>query len=117
MVNSIKKVKKKRLDKLIPTGKEFYFQNKDKGKRAIELSLANIELAFQNEEKETRAKELRLFIETANAPIFGINSKGLINEWNQTSEKITGFTRKEVLGKDLILTYITEDYREALKRY
>ena len=30
-------------------------------------------------------------IETANAPIFGINSSGLVNEWNQTEERITGF--------------------------
>ena len=65
---------------------------------------------------ESIAKELRQFIETANAPIFGIDSKGLVNEWNQTSEKITGFTKDEVLGKDLVQTYITEDYRESVKK-
>jgi PAS domain S-box-containing protein len=59
---------------------------------------------------------LTLLIDTANAPIFGIDSKGLVNEWNQTSEKITGFTKKEVLGKDLVQTYITEDYRESVKK-
>ena len=66
-------------------------------------------------ESETIAKELRQFIETANAPIFGIDSKGLVNEWNQTSEKITGFKKEEVLGKDLVKTYITEDFREPVK--
>ena len=65
---------------------------------------------------ESIAKELRQFIETANAPIFGIDSKGLVNEWNQTSEKITGFKKEEVLGKNLVDTYITEDYREAVKQ-
>jgi PAS domain S-box-containing protein len=64
---------------------------------------------------ETIAKELRQFIETANAPIFGIDAKGKVNEWNQTSEKITGFKKEEVLGKDLVETYITEDYRDAVK--
>jgi len=64
---------------------------------------------------EDIAKELRQFIETANSPIFGIDSHGLVNEWNQTSEKITGFSKEEVLGKDLVETYITEDYREAVK--
>jgi PAS domain S-box-containing protein len=66
-------------------------------------------------ETEAVATELRQFIETANAPIFGIDADGKVNEWNQTSEKITGFKKEEVLGKDLVKTYITEDYRDAVK--
>ena len=62
------------------------------------------------------AKELRQFIETANAPIFGIDSKGMVNEWNQTAAKITGFSKSEVLGQDLVKTYITEDYQEQVKQ-
>jgi len=65
---------------------------------------------------ESIAKELRQFIETANAPIFGIDSKGMINEWNKTIEKITGFKKSEVLGEDLIATYITEDYQKKVKK-
>ncbi|MEZ7875810.1 MAG: PAS domain S-box protein, partial [Polaribacter sp.] len=65
---------------------------------------------------ESVAKELRQFIETANAPIFGIDSKGLVNEWNQTSEKITGFKKEDVFGKNLVQTYITEDYRKSVKK-
>ena len=64
---------------------------------------------------EAIAKELRQFIETANAPIFGIDAHGLVNEWNQTAEKITSFKKDEVLGEDLVETYITEDYRKAVK--
>ena len=67
-------------------------------------------------ETEAIATELRQFIETANAPIFGIDSEGLVNEWNQTAEKITGFKKVDVLGKDLVQTYITEDYRESVKQ-
>lgn len=96
--------------------------NREKQKRADELFITSKELAFQNElaknrsETESIAEELRQFIETANAPIFGINSKGQINEWNQTSEKLTGYNKNEVLGKDLVQTYITEDYRESVKK-
>jgi PAS domain S-box-containing protein len=134
---------KKRADELILANKELVFQNKEKQKRADELAIANRELAFQNREKEKRADELILankelafqkkldvyrsemesvahdltrLIDTANAPIFGIDSTGLVNEWNQTSEKITGFKKEEVRGKDLVGTYITEDYREAVKQ-
>jgi PAS domain S-box-containing protein len=84
-------------------------------KQTEQLAIANKERAFQNREIEKRADELALLIDTANAPIFGIDSKGLVNEWNQTSEKITGFTKDEVLGNDLVQTYITEDYRESVK--
>jgi PAS domain S-box-containing protein len=134
--------KQKRADELALANTELAFQNKEKEKRADELALAKTELAFQNREKEKRADELILankelsfqkkldvyrsemesvahdltrLIDTANAPIFGIDNKGLVNEWNQSSEKITGFKKEEVLGKDLVETYITEDYRKAVK--
>ena len=101
---------------------ELVIAKKEKVKRANELALAKKELAFQKEiegyrtKMESVALELTLLIDTANAPIFGIDSKGLVNEWNQTSEKITGFTKDEVLGNDLVKTYITEDYRKSVKQ-
>jgi len=37
----------------------------------------------QAEQEKTRvAQELQTFIDTANAPIFGIDAKGRVNEWN-----------------------------------
>ena len=39
---------------------------------------------------ENIAKELRLYIETANTPIFGIDIDGCVNEWNQMAEKLSG---------------------------
>ena len=62
------------------------------------------------------ADELTLFVDTANAPIFGIDSGGLVNEWNQASEKITGFTKVEVLGKDLVSEFITDEYKAPVKQ-
>jgi PAS domain S-box-containing protein len=124
-----KKEKAKRADELVVAKKEkakradeLVVAKKEKAKRADELALAKKELAFQKEIEGYRSKmenvalELTLLIDTANAPIFGIDSKGLVNEWNQTSEKITGFTKEEVLGKDLVQTYITEDYRKSVKQ-
>ena len=112
-------LEKEKKDDLI---EELVIVKKEKVKRANELALAKKELAFQKEiegyrtKMESVALELTLLIDTANAPIFGIDSKGLVNEWNQTSEKITGFTKDEVLGNDLVKTYITEDYRESVKQ-
>jgi PAS domain S-box-containing protein len=115
---------------------ELAIAKEEKEKRAHELEIANLELAYQNKEKDKRAdelilankekekrakelaiaKELKQFIDTANAPIFGIDNRGLVNEWNQTSEKITGFKKKEVFGKNLVQTYITEDFRKSVKK-
>ncbi len=53
-------------------------------------------------EKMSLAQELQTFIDTANAPIFGIDANGHVNEWNRKSAEITGFSREEVLGKHLV---------------
>ncbi len=53
-------------------------------------------------EKTRVAMELQTFIDTANAPIFGIDARGLVNEWNNKAAAITGFSREEVLGKNLV---------------
>ncbi len=56
-------------------------------------------------EKTRVAQELQTFIDTANAPIFGIDARGLVNEWNNKAAAITGFSREEVLGKDLVQVF------------
>ncbi len=110
-----KEEKEKRANELDAANLELAYQNKEKDKRADELILANKEKDKRVKELAI-AKELRQFIETANAPIFGIDNKGLVNEWNQTSEKITGFKKEEVFGKNLVQTYITEDFRKSVKK-
>ncbi len=67
-------------------------------------------------EKTRVAQELQTFIDTANAPIFGIDANGLVNEWNNKAAEITGFSKEEVLGKDLVHAYITEEFRASVKQ-
>ena len=66
-------------------------------------------------EQERIANDLMQLIDTANAPIFGIDAQGLVNEWNQAAERITGFTKAEVMGEDLVAMYITDDYKKSVK--
>jgi PAS domain-containing protein len=40
------------------------------------------------------ALELRQLIDTANAPIFGIDIDGNINEWNRRTQEITGYSKE-----------------------
>ncbi|MFT5224449.1 MAG: PAS domain S-box-containing protein [Polaribacter sp.] len=119
--------KDKRADELVlankekeQRAKELILANKENEKRADELILANKELAFQTEldgyrsETERVAQDLTLLIDTANAPIFGIDAQGKVNEWNQQAEKITGFSKKEVMGRDLVADFIKDDYKVSV---
>jgi PAS domain S-box-containing protein len=60
------------------------------------------------------ANELTQLIHTANAPIFGVNAQGNVNEWNQQAEKITGFKINEVMGRGLVANFITDDYKASV---
>jgi PAS domain S-box-containing protein len=63
---------------------------------------------------ERVAHDLTQLIDTANAPIFGIDNNGKVNEWNQKSAAITGFHSDEVLGKNLVEEFISAEYRESV---
>ena len=66
--------------------------------------------------KEKRvADDLTRLIDTANAPIIGIDAGGRVNEWNQTAERLTGFTKHDVLGKGLVGEFITDDYKDSVR--
>jgi PAS domain S-box-containing protein len=73
------------------------------------------ELNKIRKEQESVAHDLTQLIDTANAPIFGIDAAGLVNEWNQCAEQLTGFAKIDVMGKDLVARFITEDYKASVK--
>jgi PAS domain S-box-containing protein len=75
------------------------------------ISEKQLALSRSEAQQQRIAKELTQFIDTANAPIFGIDAQGNVNEWNQQAEKITGFTKEEVMGRDLVANFITDDYK------
>ena len=61
------------------------------------------------------ANDLTLLIDTANAPIFGIDTNGFVNEWNRKAAQITGFSKDEVMGRSLVKDFITADYQNAVQ--
>ena len=60
------------------------------------------------------ANELRQLVDTANAPIFGIDVHGNVNEWNNKTAKITGFSGEEAFGNPLVETFIVPKLRESV---
>lgn len=65
-------------------------------------------------ERIVQEQEYSRLIDTANAPIFGVDMAGLVNIWNDKSAEITQFTADEVIGKDLVQEFISEGYRPAV---
>ena len=57
------------------------------------------------------ARELSELIQHANAPIFGADRNGYINEWNRVTEDLTGYSKNDMLGKN-IGRCIREDHRQ-----
>jgi PAS domain S-box-containing protein len=61
------------------------------------------------------ARELRQLVDTANAPIFGIDVKGNVNEWNDKTAEITGFRKEEAMGNPLVSTFIVPKLRKSVQ--
>jgi PAS domain S-box-containing protein len=54
-------------------------------------------------------------IETANAPIFGVDLKGKVTVWNKCAADVTSFSSAEVMGKQLVQQFISEDFRTSVQ--
>ena len=61
------------------------------------------------------ANELRLLVDTANAPIFGIDVHGNVNEWNDKTAEITGFSGDEAFNQPLVETFIVPKLRPSVQ--
>jgi PAS domain S-box-containing protein len=62
------------------------------------------------EESEARA---RLIVDTAHDAFIGIDSAGRIAAWNAQAERTFGWTRDEVIGRNLAETIVPPGFREA----
>jgi len=65
-----------------------------------------------------RASEerIRAIVETANDAFVGMDSDGIITDWNRQAEATFGWSRGEVVGRRVAETIIPGQYREAHRR-
>ena len=54
-------------------------------------------------------------IETAIAPIFGVDTAGLINGWNAKIAELTGLQADDAMGKSLVNEVVHEDSHEVIE--
>ena len=60
-------------------------------------------------------REYSKLIDTANAPIFGVDTQGCVNVWNQCARKLVGYSTDEVMGHSLVQEFITQDYQASVQ--
>jgi len=77
--------------------------------RTAELSQAVAALR----ESEARA---RLVLDTALDAVITMDSRGTVTSWNPEAEKIFGWSREDVVGRELAAAIIPPQHREAHKR-
>lgn len=91
---------------------------RDDSGRAVSIS-GEIEDITERRARESEvarvAEDLTRLVDTANTPIFGIDVDGLVNEWNQTAARITGYEKDEVMGRSLVDDFITEEYKQSVR--
>nr|XP_011459626.1 PREDICTED: phytochrome E-like isoform X2 [Fragaria vesca subsp. vesca] len=61
------------------------------------------------DELKSVACEMVKLIETAQVPIFGVDSEGIINGWNAKMAELTGLQDSEAMGKSLVNDIVHED--------
>ncbi|QSE98818.1 PAS domain S-box protein [Fulvivirga lutea] len=82
------------------------------------ISFRDVTSSYESEKKLNRlAQELVQLIKTANAPIFGIDKDGKITEWNDFAQNITGYAKKEVLGKNLFEKFVMVNEQEKVRDF
>merc|ERR1740129_1282855 len=61
------------------------------------------------------ADDLTRLIETANAPIFGVDLSGLVTEWNDKMQTLSGYSKTEAQGLPLVQRFIIDDYKVQVR--
>ncbi|WCJ27329.1 Phytochrome [Euphorbia peplus] len=70
---------------------------------------------FKMDELSSVACEMVRLIETATAPIFGVDSAGLINGWNAKIAELTGLQTSEAMNKSLVHEIVHKDSCSAVE--
>ena len=60
------------------------------------------------------ADDLTRLIDTANVPIFGIDTFGKVTEWNTKASSLLGYSKDEAMGQHLVQRFITEEFKASV---
>ncbi|KAK2993920.1 hypothetical protein RJ640_012794, partial [Escallonia rubra] len=87
----------------------------DSGPKQVVESQQNDSAMQGLNELSSVAFEMVRLIETAMAPIFGVDSSGLINGWNAKMAQLIGLQKDEAMGKSLVNEVVHVSSREVVE--
>ncbi|KAK3002028.1 hypothetical protein RJ639_020912 [Escallonia herrerae] len=87
----------------------------DSGPKQVVESRQNDSAMQGLTELSSVAFEMVRLIETAMAPIFGVDSSGLINGWNAKMAQLIGLHQNEAMGKSLVNEVVHVSSREVVE--
>lgn len=87
----------------------------DSGSKVLVFAQQNDTEMQGVEELTSVAHEMVRLIETATAPIFGVDTDGHINGWNAKIAELTGLQVDEAMGKSLVGEVVHEDSRKVIE--
>eukprot|EP00629_Pelagomonadales_sp_RCC1024_P012768 CAMPEP_0119271758 /NCGR_PEP_ID=MMETSP1329-20130426/8221_1 /TAXON_ID=114041 /ORGANISM="Genus nov. species nov., Strain RCC1024" /LENGTH=187 /DNA_ID=CAMNT_0007271809 /DNA_START=95 /DNA_END=655 /DNA_ORIENTATION=+ len=73
----------------------------------VRVTCAKLRPATATSSPLVQEQEYARLIDTANAPIFGVDSAGKVDVWNRCASRLMGFPVEEVMGKHLVNEFIT----------
>jgi hypothetical protein len=86
----------------------FFSRHKDNPQNSCVLGILANGSSCRNGEDERKwmSSELQRIIDTANAPVFGVDANFCIDQWNSMATLTSGFSREEVMGRCPLQVYI-----------
>ena len=75
----------------------------------------NSSLGSEFQLNESGDNEYSRLIDTANAPIFGVDIYGNVTVWNKCAANKSGYSSEDTMGHHLVTEFITEDFRESVQ--
>eukprot|EP00972_Heterocapsa_arctica_P020342 3002161-Heterocapsa_arctica.AAC.1 len=65
-------------------------------------------------EQQRIADDLARLIDSANAPIFGVDLNGMVTEWNKKAADMLGYSKAETIGKNLVESFIQSENKTSV---
>jgi PAS domain S-box-containing protein len=55
-------------------------------------------------------------VDASNAPIFSVDTRGNVTEWNKCAANIWGYTSEEAMGHQLVQEFITVEFSKSMQK-
>ena len=100
----------------IETHLEEVVEERTRELQAINQELRDEVFVRQQAERSFRrsSRHFRALFDTAATPIMLIDSNFRIRQWNTSAEALFGYSRDEAVGRNLVETFIPEEYRDEM---